>query len=206
MEMNFFSIDFETANPSRSSACALGIVEVKNGSIANEYYYLIDPDDYFDDYCMSIHGITPSMVRGKPKFGKLWSSIRLHFQGNLVIAHNASFDMSVLRYCLSRSSIPFPPLYYFCTYSLSKKTLPGLPGYKLNMVADHFDIEFKHHNALEDAQAAAAIMLKLMDGYSDIEDFCRSLGYKSGELFEGGYRPFTSQVSGKNLRSKDITT
>lgn len=200
--MDFISIDFETANTSRSSACALGIVVVKEGVIVDEHYLLIDPEDYFDNYCIRIHGITPAMVEGKPTFSRLWPSIQAHFNDSLIVAHNASFDMSVFRYCLEKSNIAFPSLKYFCTYLLSKKILSGLTSYRLDIVADHFGIVFNHHNALEDARAAAMLMIKYLEMSSETN---------SGELFVGGYRPFSSNTPRPNrysagLRSADILT
>ena len=60
--MNYYVIDFETANSKRNSACALGIIEVKDNEIINEWDYLIDPEDYFDPFNTFIHGITEDMV------------------------------------------------------------------------------------------------------------------------------------------------
>jgi DNA polymerase-3 subunit epsilon len=207
--LDFVSIDFETANNNRSSACALGIVIVKGGMIKDEHYFLIDPEEDFDDYCIQIHGITPSLVKGKPTFKLLWESIEPYFSENLIVAHNASFDMSVFRYSLNKANIPFPALKYFCTYILSKKLLTGLSSYRLDVVAEHFGIAFKHHNALEDARTAALIMLKYLESLShtNLETAATSLGFNHGELSHNGYKPFGTAASyGEKIRSKDIVT
>ena len=126
--MDFIAIDFETANSSRSSACALGLVEVKDGRITTEHSWLIDPQQRFDGMNISIHGITPSMVIGQPTFQDLWPTVEPLLHGQIVVAHNASFDMSVLRYCLDGISLSYPQFQYLCTYLLGKKMLPDLPG------------------------------------------------------------------------------
>jgi DNA polymerase-3 subunit epsilon len=211
--MDFVSIDFETANNSRSSACALGIVIVKNGTIVDEHYFLIDPEEDFDDYCIQIHGITSREVKGKPTFDALWASIHSHFSDGMIIAHNASFDLSVLRFCLDKSNITYPALKYFCTYILSKNMLSGLSSFRLDAVAEHFGINFKHHNALEDARTAALVMLKLMEigNASGVINLSESKGCRSGELYNGGYKPFSLRSSNSRsysnrIRSGDVTS
>ncbi|CQR53954.1 3'-5' exonuclease [Paenibacillus riograndensis] len=192
--MNFTAIDFETANSSRSSACALGLVQVREGVVSAEHVWLIDPQQRFDGMNIAIHGITPSMVEGKPTFDELWPTLEPLLQGEVVIAHNAAFDMSVLRYCLDRTAYSYPEFQYMCTYLLGKKMLQELPSHKLNVVSQHFGISLKHHDALDDARAAAAILLKLMEReqHTDPLLLAGSQGYKAGTMYAGGYTPFKS--------------
>src|SRR5690625_3226418 len=139
--MNFIAVDFETANTwNRSSACAIGIVEVNNGEVVSEFYSLINPNDEFDPYCIDIHGITPDMVENQPTFNEVWNDIKQFFQNRLVVAHNASFDMSVLRYCLNEYNIPFPDFNYACTYLLSKRIYPDLASFRLDFVFDFLNL------------------------------------------------------------------
>ncbi|KWX72390.1 3'-5' exonuclease [Paenibacillus jilunlii] len=192
--MNFTAIDFETANSSRSSACALGLVQVREGVVSAEHVWLIDPQQRFDGMNIAIHGITPSMVEGKPTFDELWPTLEPLLHGEVVIAHNAAFDMSVLRYCLDRTTYSYPEFQYMCTYLLGKKMLQELPSHKLNVVSQHFGISLKHHDALDDARAAAAILLKLMEReqHTDPLLLAGSQGYKAGTMYAGGYTPFKS--------------
>lgn len=195
--MNFVSLDFETANSSRSSACSLGIVEVMNGRIITEQSWLINPKQHFDRINIGIHGITPEMVANKPTFKELWPTILQYIQGKSVVAHNASFDMSVLRYCLDADSLKYPSFDYFCTYLLSKGLLQNMPSHKLNIIAEHYGIELDHHDALSDARAAAALLLKLMEQEQINCPVQLSLarGYKIGKLYAGGYTPFSAPAA-----------
>ena len=190
--MDFTAIDFETANSSRSSACALGLVQVRAGVVTAEHAWLIDPQQRFDGMNIAIHGITPSMVQGKPTFRELWPTVEPLLQGEVVVAHNASFDMSVLRYCLDDSSVSYPDFQYLCTYLLGKKMLQELPSHKLNVVSEHFGIQLKHHDALDDARASALILLKLMEQWQQFDPLllAGSQGYKAGTMYAGGYTPF----------------
>ncbi len=196
--MDFVSIDFEVSNfYSRSSACSIGIVKYKNGKLVDEFYTLINPEESFDPYCTEINGITPEMVAGKPTFDKVWKEIKNFFDKTIIIAHNASFDLSVLRHCLNKFDITFPECQYFCTYLSGKRIFPDLASYRLNYLTEHFNLpSFKHHHSLDDAKAAAEILLRLIDTtkITNLEELANKHDYKLGELFpvENTYRPFSS--------------
>jgi DNA polymerase-3 subunit epsilon len=205
--MDFTAIDFETANSSRSSACALGLVEVKAGQIIAQHAWLIDPQQHFDGMNISIHGITPSMVSGQPTFAELWPTLEPLLQGQIIVAHNASFDMSVLRYCLDGVYLDYPVFQYLCTYVLGKKMLQDLPSHKLNVLSEHFGIRLKHHDALDDARASALILLKLMEQEQQFDPLllAGSQGYTSGTMYPGGYTPFTApKKPKKTTRKKNV--
>ncbi|WP_232229190.1 3'-5' exonuclease [Paenibacillus zanthoxyli] len=201
--MDFVAIDFETANAGRASACALGLVEVKGGIIVSEQAWLINPKQRFDRRNIAIHGITPEMVAGQPTFRELWPVIEPLIYGKNIVAHNASFDMSVLRYGLDQCSLPYPSFQYWCTYLLSKKMLADLGSYRLNILAEYFGISLRHHDALEDARTAALILVKLVEraGHSGLLALAEDLGCRIGTLHTGGYTPFSIPAR-KPSRSK----
>lgn len=201
--MDFVAIDFETANASRTSACALGIVEVRGGQIYAEHYWLIDPEEPFYASNIRVHGITPAMVAGKPTFGELWPEIQPLLEGKLVVAHNAAFDFSVLRACLDKLALTYPSLRYFCTYLLGKKIVAHLGSHRLNALAAFYRIPLRHHDALDDARAATRIMVRLLEAESavDLEQLCVRLGYQTGELHAEGYRTFKTMPAPKASRS-----
>lgn len=190
--MNFTAIDFETANEKRASACAIGITLVKNGKIAEQAYHLIRPPElYFNPINISIHGITRNDVDDKPTFSELWPSIKQYFENRLVIAHNASFDMSVLRSTLDNYAIPYPELSYGCTLIMSRKHWPDQRGYSLNVIADLLNIEFQHHHAMEDSLVCAQIALNILNSNmaNSLKELSAMLGFSYGSLFNGGYKP-----------------
>lgn len=190
--MDFVVIDFETANASRDSACALGIVVVKDNKIIEEKDWLIRPNNLeFDPWNSMINGITEDDVKDKPKFNELWIDIKPYLENQLVIAHNASFDISVLRNTLDCYNIKYPNFTYSCTRIISKQYYKGLVNYKLNTIAKHLGIEFKHHIASEDAKATAKILIRICKelNVSTIDELNKHLELKSGSVFEDGYKP-----------------
>lgn len=160
--MDFVAIDFETANSVRSSVCSIGIVKVKNGKIHEEFHTLINPLSEFHYYNTKIHGITEYMVHNAPTFEEFWPNFKQYIENQTIIAHNASFDIGVLRDSLNRIHEEEPNFQYGCSYRISKKVWPNLYNHKLSTVSNYLSISLRHHDALEDARASALITLEAL--------------------------------------------
>ncbi len=189
--MNFTAIDFETANGSRGSACAVGLCTVQRGRIVRTVQYLIRPDPlYFAPINISIHGIRPQDVANSPSFGELWPELLASISGPLV-AHNASFDMSVIRSCLDQAGLHYPDVDYYCTRVLAKLAWPNLGSYALDQLARRLGIGFQHHRAEEDARACAELALVACrsSAAASLSDLDQTAGVRCGRLYPGGYRP-----------------
>ena len=136
-----------------------------------------------------IHGIEPEMTEDSPTFAALWPLLLSRIGGKPVIAHNASFDFSVLRHCLDSAGIEYPELDYYCTRIFSLRQWPELPSYALELVADRCAIDFGHHDPGEDARACAEIALHIakeseaigLQQIADLHDV------RTGKLHPGGY-------------------
>lgn len=158
---DFVAIDFETANENLNSACSIGIVAVKDLEIAEYYESFIQPPyNRFSDSNIFIHGITPNMTERAPTLNEIWSDISAFFSEHTpVIAHNAHFDMSVLRLSTSADIPDFP---YIDTIALATPFVDGSKS--LEHCAEWFGIEMdQHHNALSDATATAEIAIKILE-------------------------------------------
>lgn len=158
--MDYYTIDFETANASLASACSIGIVGVENGKIVSTRHILINPDEEFSYFNVGIHHITPDMVRDALKFNEVWPEIESVFADQLVFAHNAGFDFAVLNKCLEKYGLVKPTFRFGCTVQIARKLWPNheLINHRLHTVAGHLEIELDHHNALSDASACVAII------------------------------------------------
>lgn len=201
--MNFVAIDFETANSKRSSACAMGIVVVKNGNIIEKKSWLIRPKVLrFDKINVYIHGITENDVKDKPRFNELWDTIKPYLENQIVVAHNASFDISVLRHVLDEYNIPYPNFYYLCTVAASKAIWQGQTNNKLDTLAHMLGIGFKHHDACDDAVACAKILIEGLKstGLNSIKDLCSTGKIKLGKVYENGYEPCKKYKSNSDFK------
>lgn len=159
--MNFVALDFETANAKRASACSIALAIVRNNQVSHEFYSLINPETDFSWCNIDVHGIHERDVANAPTFPEVWAHIAPLFTANkLVVAHNASFDNSVLKRSLERYQMPLTHYLTLDTLKTSKQFYPQMVNHKLNTVCDelHIDLEH-HHNALDDSVACANILL-----------------------------------------------
>lgn len=200
--MNYIAIDFETANEKRNSPCSIGIVVVKDGQIIEKIHHLIRPKEMrFMPINIGIHGIRPAMVENEPEFDQVWEKIKHLFNDNLVIAHNASFDISVLRKTAELYNIELPSFEYICTMKLAKNFYTQIKNAKLNTVNDFLGYDFKHHDALYDALACSNILLNISKELKcrDIKEISKLIGVTVGIVDGNEYRPSSSK--GKVLKT-----
>ncbi|MCL2155903.1 MAG: 3'-5' exonuclease [Leptospirales bacterium] len=157
---DFIAIDFETAAYSRDSAVSIGLVKYRNYRPIGSYYSLIRPPRlYIRPDFTDIHGLTVDDVRDAPDFDDIWESEIKGFIGTTILAaHNAAFDMGVLRAVLKYYDIPVPPISYFCSCKLSKKVWPVYKSHSLSNLAEKFGIVYDTHNALADAETCGKII------------------------------------------------
>jgi DNA polymerase-3 subunit epsilon len=157
---DFITIDFETANSNKDSACQLGITTVKDGVIKDVKSWLINPETFFQYFNTFIHGITKEKVKDAPTFKELWSEILPYFNsGQLIFAHNASFDVNVLLCMLKRYDIEVPSASFGCSLAMSRRMWQYQFSHSLGFLCEEFGITPGFHDAGEDARACAEIVL-----------------------------------------------
>lgn len=162
MPLSFTAIDFETANGSAASACSVGLVKVVDSVVVERDSWLIRPPfghDSFLEWNIRIHGITAAMVVDAP----LWSSQQqriLEFAGDdAFVAHNAGFDMGVMKAAAKASGLEVPESRWADSLRIARKTY-SLDSYRLPSAAMAAGFEdFNHHDAADDAEACAAIVI-----------------------------------------------
>ncbi|HMM21661.1 MAG TPA: exonuclease domain-containing protein [Selenomonadales bacterium] len=163
IEADFVTLDFETANRDGASACAIGLAFVKGGAIVANHAWLIRPPKLsFDADFIKLHGITPEAVAGQPELPAIWEHLAKHLKGRLIVAHNAEFDINVLKNSLTHYRIALPALDYSCTMLLAQRVWPSWGKYGLAALAARHGITFAHHDAGEDAAVCAQIALKAL--------------------------------------------
>jgi len=150
---DFISIDFETATCQPESAISIGLVKYRNYHVVSTYYSLIRPPNlYIRRDFTEIHGLTVEDVRDAPDFGYIWKNEIKGFIGHTMLAaHNASFDMRVLKAVLEWYEFPILKLPYFCTLNMARHAWPKFECHSLAELAKNFGIIYNAHNALDDA-------------------------------------------------------
>lgn len=188
--MRFAAIDFETASGLKVSACSLGIAVVEGDEIIARREWLIRPPTmYFNPGNVGVHGITAEMVAGEPEFDRLWPEMERLIGGRPLVAHNAAFDMGVLRATLAHYDLWCEKMQFVCSVALARKCWPELRRHSLDSLAREFGIEFRHHKAEDDAVAAALVVLKAAEEYSaeSVEQLMERTQIRLGEVSTGSY-------------------
>lgn len=162
--LDFAAIDFETANGCRSSVCSVGVVVVRGGEVVDTFYSLIQPEpNYYAWFCQRVHGLGPEDTDTAEVFPRVWERIAPRIEGLPLVAHNAMFDEGCLRAVMQVYQMEWPGYVFYDTLRASRRKLRGLSNYQLHTVSEAcgYCLE-RHHHALADAEACAAIALKLL--------------------------------------------
>ncbi len=158
--MNFVAVDVETANADMASICQIGIANCKNGVLSDEWKTYVDPEDYFDGINVSIHGIDESIVAGAPTFLEVSATLSSYLDGKVVVCHT-HFDRVAINQAARRYGSVAPECTWLDSARVTRRTWKecASSGYGLHDVCRIIGYEFKHHDALEDAKAAAHVLI-----------------------------------------------
>ena len=169
----YIAFDVETPNRYNDRMSAIGITVVEDGRIADSFYSLVDPEQPFDWFNTQLTGIDSRAVRGAPTFPELWERIEPMMSSGLLVAHNAPFDMGVLKKCLHAYDIPWrarvPGL---CTVRMGRRLLPGI-SHGLGDLCAYYGIDLDHHRADSDSLACARILIRYLESGADPEKYVR---------------------------------
>jgi DNA polymerase-3 subunit epsilon len=160
--MKFTAIDVETANASMASICQIGLAKYENGLLTQEWKSYVDPEDYFDGMNVAIHGIDESMVDGAPTFPEVSHTLCAHLEDAVVVCHT-HFDRVAMH--ARRYSVVLPDCHWLDSARVARRTWMecARKGYSLGAVCKMLGYSFRHHDALEDAKAAAHILLSAVN-------------------------------------------
>jgi DNA polymerase III epsilon subunit family exonuclease len=171
-ETGFVVIDLETTG-AKAPPCRvteIGAYRIKNGAIAGEFHTLVNPEMPIPSFITMLTGISDRMVADAPKFSEVAGDLLDFIGDNVIIAHNARFDLGFLNYEIARLygdyRLANPSI---CTVQLSRRLLPGIENHKLGTVARYFAIELvNHHRASDDARATAQIFINFLEEMKEI--------------------------------------
>ena len=143
-----------------ASVCQVGLAVYENGALATEWKSLVDPEDYFDTVNVSIHGINEIAVRGAPKLPEIAQLVCEHMRTRVIVCHT-HFDRLAIRQAFQKHRLSVPACMWLDSARVARRTWDEFArsGYGLKNVCDTLGYKFDHHDALEDAKAAAQVLL-----------------------------------------------
>lgn len=199
----FTFFDLETPNRQNDKICSFGLIHMVDGEIVFEKEFLVQPETYFDAFNVELHGVSARMVEQARTFDHIWEDIKPYFIDSIIVAHNATFDLTVLSKVLYYYQIEIPKLRYTCTWQMAKQRLK-VPKYSLDALCRALDIPLEnHHNAMEDTYACYGIFVKLYRWFeylpTDVQTFIPKLDHRyvikreSKEAKESFYNEWTHE-------------
>ena len=170
----YIAFDVETPNRYNDRMSAIGISVIDSGSITEEFFSYVNPETFFDPFNTRLTGIDQRTVAGAPAFPELWERIEPVMSSGILVAHNAVFDLSVLKKCLEGYGIRWKDsARYCCTVQMGRKLVPGI-SHSLNVMCDCYGIALEHHKADSDSRACAQILLKYFEAGADEKNHIRT--------------------------------
>ena len=157
--LTFSALDVETANSDSGSICQIGVAQVERGKIVESWGTLVNPELPFDRYNIRVHGITAKNVANSPTLPELRGELRDRLEGAFLVSHTA-FDRGAIGRGMDRYGLPPLRATWLDSARIAKVAWPRLPSRSLPALAKKLRIEFRHHDAVEDARVAARVVIE----------------------------------------------
>jgi DNA polymerase III epsilon subunit-like protein len=204
----FICVDVETSNEKPSSICQIGLAFVSEAGVTSSHSLLIDPEDNFTPTNSTIHGIHQQMVEEAPNFVDAMIGLRDLLERHTLVQHSP-FDKRAFDAACARYRVAALDSKWIDSIKVSKSAWPEFKesgGYGLANMTRLLQINFKHHDAGEDAKATAEIVLAAEKVTGKSYDHISSIrskrvaspttveGNSSGQLY-GEIACFTGELS-----------
>ncbi len=160
---SFVVFDLETTglSPRDEKITEIAAARVVNGEVTESFEQLVNPGRPIPAKITELTGITDAMVASAPTIDEALPKFLEFIGGDILVAHNASFDASFLTAACNACGLPCDYC-YLDTLELSRALLPGMAKYNLKAVANAVGAgDFRHHRAGEDASVLASILVRL---------------------------------------------
>ncbi len=200
-EMVVFDIETTGLSNLTCKIIEIGAVKIKAGEIIDKMDIFVDPEEPIPAEITALTSITDDMVKGQMKEREAVEKFLEFADGNLLIAHNANFDIGFIRVAAQRHDIPFENT-YLDTVGLSRYVNPELTKHKLDIIAKHYKLEdFHHHRASDDAEILAKIFFVMLDRLRSegVNNFPRMVDAMSESSDPLKLRPYHAIIFAQNL-------
>jgi len=157
----FVALDVETACSETASICQIGIACVRADGGIESWVTLVDPQVRFSSFNVRLHGIGPEQVQGAPDFARAIAPLEPLLSRHLIIQHS-SFDRRAIEGAYGAAGRAAPGWRWGDSVRIARRAWPefiGNGGHGLGHLKEQLDLRFEHHDAGEDARAAAEVVL-----------------------------------------------
>lgn len=174
----FVVVDLETSGGSALAGAGItemGAVKVCGGRVIGEFQSLVNPGTPIPDYITELTGISFAMIQGAPSIENILPTFFEFLgspQANILVAHNASFDIGFLKAAATQHSYRWPRFKVFDTVALARAILKkdDVPDCKLSTLSEFFNAETSpNHRALDDARATVGVLHGIFERFGSLD-------------------------------------
>ncbi|MGI9356459.1 MAG: 3'-5' exonuclease [Rhizobiaceae bacterium] len=161
-ENRFIALDVETSCGDSASICQIGLACVSNDGSIETWSTFVDPMMPFAPFNIELHGIDAETVKDAPTFPEIWPRIHLLLAKHPMVQHSR-FDEYAINAACKAHGLPRPRLSWYNSVTVARNAWPELKGnggHGLANLKRYLNLEFRHHDAGEDARAAAMVVLR----------------------------------------------
>lgn len=175
--MKFAIVDIETTGdkPKNFKIIEIAIIIHDGEKELETYHTMVHPEQRISPFISRLTGIHDADVHDAPKFYEIARDIVELTEDTVFVAHNVSFDYSVIRREFKRLGFDYR-LDHMCTIQSARILIPGLESYGLKNITKALDIPLdNHHRAIDDTRATAMLFKKLYKAAKgDLKNFIKS--------------------------------
>ena len=160
-QYRFVAFDVETASNAAHSICQVGLACVDHFGRIDTFSLLVNPRCAYAGFNTQLHGIDARMTEGAPDFVAVMAELQPLMERQPVVQHS-TFDQRAVNAAALHYGLPVPPLTWVNSVTIARKAWPewlGQGGHGLGHLKKQLALEFQHHDAGEDARAAAQVVL-----------------------------------------------
>ena len=141
----------------------IGIMKVRNGEVIDEFSSFVNPEKPIPMRVQEVTHITDEMVKDAPKIEEILPKVMEFFGDSVLVAHNANFDTSFIRYNCEKQGLKFENT-YLDTLQLAKELFPDYKKYKLGIIAENLGIKVDvAHRALDDVITLVKVFAVILE-------------------------------------------
>lgn len=158
----FIALDVETSCGDSGSICQIGLACVGSDNRIESWASYVDPEQRFAAFNIQLHGIGPDTVAGAPAFPEIWELLFPFLSRHHLVQHS-NFDRRAIVAACTSYRLPSPDLSWSDSVRIARQAWPefkGNGGHGLGHLKTALGLDFTHHDAGEDARAAAQVVLK----------------------------------------------
>ena len=161
-DFRFIALDVETSCGDSASICQIGLACVRLDHSIHTWSAFVDPLLPFSPFNVELHGISAKTVENAPTFAEMWPKLQLLLTRHPLVQHSR-FDEHAINAACKVHGLFRPRLSWSNSVTIARTAWPELKGnggHGLANLKQHLSLEFRHHDAGEDARAAALVVLR----------------------------------------------